>query len=162
MKTAKKNSAFSLVEVSVALGISAFCLTSIVGLLPVGLRRNQDALEQTVAANCALAIASDLRITKPGNSCLSYNFAIPPANAMDADTQTVYLADDGSTTGNVNQPPNMTGPSPSRYRATVTFTSDPVTKGAVTAHILITWPALADSTKGAVGSYEALIKLCSN
>ena len=36
--------AFTLIEVTLALGITAFCLLAIFGLLPVGLRSNQAAV----------------------------------------------------------------------------------------------------------------------
>ena len=41
---------FSLVEVTLALGVASVCLIAIFGLLPVGLRTNQDAIQQVAAA----------------------------------------------------------------------------------------------------------------
>lgn len=59
------NRAFTLVEVSLALGVASFCLLSIVGLLPVGLTSNQASIEQTMAVNISSAIVSDLRTAQP-------------------------------------------------------------------------------------------------
>lgn len=42
--------AFSLVEVTLALGVTGFCLIAILGLIPVGISSNQAASEQTSTA----------------------------------------------------------------------------------------------------------------
>ena len=46
-----KNSAFSLVEVTLALGVAAFCLIAVFGLIPVGVQTNRNATSQTAATN---------------------------------------------------------------------------------------------------------------
>ena len=60
-RLSRQTTAFSLVEVTLALGIMAFCLVAIFGLLPTGLNTSRDAIAQTVAANIAGAIGADLR-----------------------------------------------------------------------------------------------------
>jgi type II secretory pathway pseudopilin PulG len=52
---------FSLVEVTVAIGIMAFCLLGVVGLLPTGLKSIKNANEQAGAANVLGGIANALR-----------------------------------------------------------------------------------------------------
>src|SRR5690242_4622223 len=42
--------AFSLLEVVLALGVAAFCLTAVLGLLPVGVQTNRNASSQTPPA----------------------------------------------------------------------------------------------------------------
>ena len=54
---------FSLVEVTLALGVASVCLIAIFGLLPVGLRTNQDAIQQVAAADILGAVMTDLRAT---------------------------------------------------------------------------------------------------
>ena len=54
---------FSLVEVTLALGVASVCLIAIFGLLPVGLRTNQDAIQQGSAADILGAVMADLRAT---------------------------------------------------------------------------------------------------
>ena len=52
MKRLKRNvGAFSLVEVTLALGIAAFCLIAVFGLIPVGVQTNRNATSQTAATN---------------------------------------------------------------------------------------------------------------
>lgn len=53
--------AFSLVEVTVALGIASFCLIAIVGLLPVGLNSVSNAREEAAAAVVMEQMASAIR-----------------------------------------------------------------------------------------------------
>ena len=52
---------FSLVEVTLALGIVSFALLAVVGLLPTGLKSIKNANEQAGAANSLAAIAHSLR-----------------------------------------------------------------------------------------------------
>jgi hypothetical protein len=60
--------AFSLVEVTLALGIAAFCLIAILGLVPVGVQTNRNATSQTVATNILSSVVSDIRASPKGGS----------------------------------------------------------------------------------------------
>src|SRR6266446_4189948 len=53
--------AFSLVEVTLALGIAAFCLLAVFGLMPIGVQTNRNASSQTAAANIMAAVIAALR-----------------------------------------------------------------------------------------------------
>jgi hypothetical protein len=55
-RCSQKTAAFSLVEVTLALGVAGFCLIAVFGLLPVGAQINQRAISQTAAT----AILSDV------------------------------------------------------------------------------------------------------
>src|SRR5881628_1228116 len=56
-----KTAGFSLVEVTLALGVAAFCLIAVLGLLPTSLRTQQASIEQTVANGVITEILGDLR-----------------------------------------------------------------------------------------------------
>ena len=86
--------AFTLVEVTLALGVAAFCLLAVFGLLPTGINCNRASVEQTAAASLARAIVADLRST-PRNSRTSPQYAIPFPSAY----VPFYFAEDG-TVGN--------------------------------------------------------------
>ena len=58
--------AFSLVEVTLALGIAAFCLIAVFGLVPVGVQTNRNATSQTTATNILSSIVSDIRASPKG------------------------------------------------------------------------------------------------
>jgi type II secretory pathway pseudopilin PulG len=60
-KSHHQSPGFSLVEVTVAIGIMAFCLLGVVGLLPTGLKSIKNANEQAGAANVLGGIADALR-----------------------------------------------------------------------------------------------------
>jgi hypothetical protein len=145
-------------------------MLSVFGLLPVGLTSNQASLNQTVAANISTAILSDLNCAQPliTSTTPHFGFSIPgaPSATTTASPQTIYLAADGSATGAVGSKPVTSGTAISRYRATLGFcppqsnVSQPVQRTATAVRILITWPAVADSTPGSwpqnyTGSYEA-------
>ena len=125
-------SAFSLIEVTLSLGILAFCLIAVFGLLPVGFTSNQTSVEQTVATGMASAIVSDLRATAfaTGTSA-NYKIAIP-VNSPSA-TQQLRLREDGSldTTGGAN----------SKYLAYISFSKPASAKAATPVRILVIWPA---------------------
>src|SRR6476660_9032035 len=71
--------AFSLVEVTLALGIAAFCLIAVFGLMPVGVQTNRNATSQTAATNVIAAVVADLRARPTANTssqfCISFGFA---------------------------------------------------------------------------------------
>ena len=136
-------SGFSLVEVVIAMGIAAFCLVAIFGLIPAGLKTNKESVAETTAAGLAGRIAADLRST-PSLSSASplYGLNVSPAAGVAPMIQTVFLKDDGSTNAVTAMGVN--------YRATVVV-SNPNTAGktppgrlADVARILISWPAVAD------------------
>jgi len=55
-----QSAAFSLVEVTLALGIVSISLLSLIGLLPTGLTALRESMEQTVHAQIVQRIATDL------------------------------------------------------------------------------------------------------
>jgi type II secretory pathway pseudopilin PulG len=68
MRTQPKTvAAFSLVEVTFALGIASFSIIPIFGLLPLGLRSVSDANEQAAASSAVTAIARCIRSATSAN-----------------------------------------------------------------------------------------------
>ena len=59
----RRVNAFSLVEVTLALGVAGFCLIAAFGLIPIGVQTNRNATSQTAAANIMAAVVADLRAT---------------------------------------------------------------------------------------------------
>src|SRR5207247_4529651 len=66
-----RTGAFSLVEVTLALGIAAFCLIAVFGLVPIGVQTNRNATSQTAATNIMAAVVADLRATPTANNTSS-------------------------------------------------------------------------------------------
>lgn len=149
--------AFSLVEVTLALGIAAFCLIAVFGLVPVAVVTNRTATSQTAATNIMAAVVSDLRGAPKANSW-SYQFAITfGTNA------TRYFDGQGRCScdsAGVQKPNPLAGDcslswSPAlqpRYRLTITWSGSSSLRYA---DLKATWPAAADpSTITPTGSTE--------
>jgi uncharacterized protein (TIGR02598 family) len=135
-------SAFSLVEVTLALGVAAFCLIAVFGLMPVGVQTNRNATSQTRATNIMAAVMADLRATSRANTTSS-QFAI-----MFGTAKTLYFNSEGEASCDLagSQKADCASAwSPAiqtRYRLTVTFPTSPT--GLSYADLRVTWPAPAD------------------
>jgi len=60
-RSSRKIAAFSLVEVTLALGVAAVALLAILGVLPASLKTQQAGIQQTTANSIISQISSDLR-----------------------------------------------------------------------------------------------------
>ena len=67
-RSINSQAAFSLVEVTLALGIAAFCLIAVLGLVPVGVQTNRNATSQTTATNILSSVVSDIRASPKGGT----------------------------------------------------------------------------------------------
>lgn len=56
-------SAFSLIEVTIAMGVMSFCLLTTIGLLPVALTTMRSAMDQTMGSQIMQQIASQATLT---------------------------------------------------------------------------------------------------
>jgi len=65
MKRPLTNQAFSLVEVTLAIGIVAFALLAVVALLPVGLQTVRNSNEQAGAAHVINSISNAILLARP-------------------------------------------------------------------------------------------------
>ena len=136
--------AFSLVEVTLALGIAAFCLIAVFGLLPVGVQTNRNATSQTATTNIMAAVVSDLRATPTFNTT-STEFGITfGTNA------TLYFDGSGQFTTSLS--------ANSRYQLNVTWYGS---TGLRYADVKVTWPAAA-TTANATGSTEMFVAFDRN
>jgi len=143
-----KTAAFSLVEVTLAMGIAAFCLITIMALLPVALKTQQASIQQTTANTiCSQIVAdlsADLRLP-PGQQSKQFNLHGRWAQAQTPDV--LYFAKDGTFIPNsTNQ---TTAPPDSVFRATVTYLQPPVETTSL-ADITVSWPAPVDPLAGGV------------
>src|SRR5438552_7061093 len=79
--------AFSLVEVTLALGVAAFCLITVFALVPVALLANRNATSQTAATNIIASVIADMRATTGSTS--------PQYGITDGTPKTLYFDDAG-------------------------------------------------------------------
>ena len=145
MKRSSSLRAFSLVEVTLALGVAAFSLLAIFSLLPIGLQTTQRSLEQTACTDVLSVIAADIRAT-PHTSATSVQFGISIPASGGTGTTTLFFNSAGQS--------SPSRQSDSRYQAVVTFLPNGGgTRTATFADIKVTWPAAA-TTANAQGSAE--------
>jgi uncharacterized protein (TIGR02598 family) len=141
----RRSSAFSLVEVTLALGIAAFCLIAVFGLMPVGVQTNRNATSQTAATSVITAIIADLRATPRMNNTSS-QFGI----TFGTNPPPLYFDESGqlATAGN------------SRYQLNITWNSSAF-PGLFYADLKVSWPAAA-SPANASGSVEMFAAIDRN
>lgn len=118
--------AFSLVELTLALGVAALCLIAVLGLMPVGVQTNRNANSQTAATNVMAAVLADLRSTPKANPT-SAQFGITFGT-----NTTLYLDGSGQFTTSLG--------TNSRYQLNVTWSGS---TGLRYADVKVTWPAAA-------------------
>lgn len=152
----RRPNAFSLVEVTLALGVAAVSLLAIFALLPVGVKTNQVAIEQSTSTDVLSGVAADLRATPRGSTATSPRFRVPiPANPVGANTTTtLYFTSEGEFA--------ITPAPASRYRVSITFFPNGAGARAATfAHLTATWPAAA-APANAEGAAELFVALDRN
>lgn len=164
--------AFSLVELTLALGVAAFCLVAVFGLMPVGVQTNRNATSQTIATNIIALAVSDLRAAPTGNqvssllliplpcdptcatACPPYgatcqdfvppNFA-PCSGGQTSSTSTIRYFDNQGQ--NFDRQGTRITVSNSRYRLTATPLKNATASaagGATYYHLKVTWPSAID------------------
>ena len=157
---------FSLIEVTLAIGIAAFCLVTVFALIPVALKTQQASIQQTTANSVASQIVADLSAAlrlPPGQRSKQFNLHGHWAEALTPDI--LYFAKDGTVVPNsINQTPP---PTAAVFMAAVTYLQPP-TETTSLAAITVGWPAAGipinggtgqpDFSKGAgkVGSFAAI------
>jgi uncharacterized protein (TIGR02598 family) len=153
-----KTSAFSLVEVTFALGVASFCLVAVLGLLPTALKTQQAGAQQTIANGVMTEILADLRADvrlPPGQVSKEQNsgFGLHGHWAQVATPDTIYFTSQGKVTGTINGSP----PADAVLRAKITYLFPPNASTCV-AKIVVSWPAPVDpATAVPAGSVETFV-----
>src|SRR5438093_13163574 len=161
---------FSLVEVTLALGVAAICLITLLGLLPAGVKTQQTSIQQTTANQIISQLSSFLRADvrlpsgqasracpdppDPNNPCDWSNLNGHWQNVATPDT--MYFTNEAKPTGTVTQPNNV--PADAVFRAKITYMTPP-TQTTSLATIRVTWPAAADPDNNGLpsGSVTAVL-----
>jgi uncharacterized protein (TIGR02598 family) len=145
---------FSLVEVTLALGVAAFCLITVFGLIPVALMTQQASVRQTTANAIISQIAADLSAAArlpPGQQ--SKQFSLTGHWAAQATPDQLYFMTDGTfIVGSTNQ---QAAPTNAVFGATVTYLKPP-TETTSLADITVAWPAQAAVPTGSVETFAAI------
>jgi uncharacterized protein (TIGR02598 family) len=143
-----ETAAFSLIEVTLALGIGAFCLIAIFGLLPVAVKTQQAGIQQTTANTICSQVVADLSAAlrlPPGQQSKQFNLHGHWAQAQTPDV--LYFTKDGTfVPGSTNL---TTPPATAVFRAIITYLQPPVETTSL-ADITVSWPAQVDPLAGGV------------
>jgi uncharacterized protein (TIGR02598 family) len=152
-KTSSRNG-FSLVEVTLALGVAAISMIAIFGLLVSGTQVNHTAIEQSASSDILTAVAADLRATpKTNTTSTQYGITIPAGGT--AGTSTLYFNSQGQSSTSL-----IAG---SRYQLTITFLANGgAARTATFVNLKMTWPAAANPTTAATSSAETFVALDRN
>lgn len=138
---------FSLVELTLALGIAAICIIAVFGLLPVGLKANHNAISQSASASIIAAVVADMRAT-PRAATTSTQYGVSFGV-----TKTLYFDNAGGISTALD--------AKSRYRLNVEFPANPTAGAATFASLKVTWPAGA-SPASAIGASEVFVAFDRN
>jgi type II secretory pathway pseudopilin PulG len=159
-----ETSGFSLVEVTLALGVAAVCLIAVLALLPTSLKTQQASIEQTTANQIISTIFSNLRadVRLPPGLDSKVCGDNPPCAWGDlhghwrnvAAPDTLYFTNEAKQTGTINGSP----PADAVFRAKITYRFPPSETTSL-ADVRVTWPAQVDPDQSDVlaGSVRSLI-----
>ena len=163
-----ETAAFSLVEVALALGVAAFALLAIMGMLPTTLKTQQASIQQTTANTIISQIFSDLRADvrlPPGQASKACPDPPDPNQPCQWDQlhghwrnvatpDTLYFTNEAKQTGTING----SLPADAVFRSKITYRFPP-TETTSLADITVSWPAKVDPDQGGTptGSATSLI-----
>lgn len=146
---------FSLVEVTLALGVAAISLLAIFGLLATGTQINHTAIEQSASSDILTAVAADLRATpKTTATSLQFGITIPPNPVTATSSVTLYFNTTGQSSTSLN--------ADSRYRVVLSFLPNGGIRVATLVSLRMTWPARANPTTANTDAAEAFVALDRN
>jgi hypothetical protein len=151
-------SAFSLAEVTLALGVAAFAFIAVLGMMPVGLKTQQASVNQTKANACMSQAIDFLRADVRLPPGLAKNSQGDWTNLNGHWGAPVHIPDTLFFSGDCKEIGYGSGsggaaPADAVFRATITYLFPPTATTSI-AKITVSWPAAqTDSTKVA-GSIE--------
>ncbi|HEY4272520.1 MAG TPA: hypothetical protein VGM65_10980 [Candidatus Udaeobacter sp.] len=158
MKKLAAAGAFSLVELTLALSVAAFCLLGVFALMPVGVQTNRNATSQTAAVNIMAAVVADLRATpKTNTTSPQFGITFGTNRCVNCAQPPLYFDSAGQSTTSLD--------ANSRCQLNVTWNvanSTGACSAAVPcADLKVTWPAAA-TTANASGSAETFAAFYRN
>jgi type II secretory pathway component PulJ len=152
-----QTAAFSLAEVTLAIGVAAIAFIAVLGMMPVGLKTQQASVNQT-KANAVMSQAinflrADVRLppglakNSQGDWTTLNGHWGTPAHLPD----TLFFTGDGlEINGSINA---GTAPASAVFRATITYLLPPTATTSI-AKITVSWPAAQSDPTKVAGSIE--------
>lgn len=139
--------AFTLIEVTLSIGIIAFAVLTLVALLPVGIATNQNATEQARAMQTANGVAiciksaTSIIASGSGNATIYTYTALAPFNVLKWKVTAVSAAAPTALNFNLFLDENGTSVTPALAKQMVHVTLTPPADwfGTGNAYILVSW-----------------------
>ena len=156
--------AFSLIEITLAMGVAAFCLIAVLGLLPVALRTQQASVQQTTANEIISQVTADLRAAvryPPGqtNNLNSQQQTLKGHWAQVGTPDWLYFTNQAVQTGGVSP---GSRPTDAVFLARLIYRQPPTDTTSL-ADIVVSWPGAAvnpvTGTGTPAGSVETFIAI---
>jgi len=129
--------AFSLIEVVIALGIFAFCIVGIVGLLPIAANSVKSVSQETNANNIAESIAGMWQVVPSTNTNVA-NSNFPMTN--------LYIGASNLSTNYFNEFGQQTDPSGASLRMEYEARTNSTYSNAYDVNLTFYWPANSTNT----------------
>lgn len=129
----------TLVEVALALGIAAFVIVALVGLLPAGMTSSKEARDEQVATDILLEVENDIRLTPfqhPATPRLEMDLPVTPGSF----SETLF-----SLRGSKIAPASSDG-----YFRTRIVRRAFVNPALTAWHVVVEWPVTADVAQNRV------------
>jgi type II secretory pathway pseudopilin PulG len=151
---------FSLVEVALALGIAAVCVTAIVGLMPTSLNTQQNSVRQTMAnqiisqiyavlrADVRLPVGQDNKVCPdPPDPNVPCNWSALHGHwrTVGQPPDTLYFTQTAYQTGAANGNP----PADAVFRAKLSYRGQP-SETTTLVTVRVSWPAATDPDNNGV------------
>ena len=96
--TPQRKKGFSLVEVTMAIGLMSFCLVALIGVLPVGFSQERKSSDQMLSLQALTAVAADFKNWDISKSATSkYEMHAGAGTVLELDENLNRLTDPGST-----------------------------------------------------------------
>ena len=144
MSTRRQPNAFSLIEVTMALGILTTGIAMMITLLPVGLSTNKQSANETMATGILSAVVADLRYTE-----------VDPTSGTN--TSKIYqLSYDNDSTIFTDEFGSVTAQNKARYRIFSSLSPD---GNFSEGNLIISWPAGQSDPALAEGKLELYLLL---
>jgi len=142
------NAGFSLIEVVIALGIFAFCIVAIVGLLPVGMNSVRSVSNENNAIHIASSIEGIWQVAPINSSITNSNFPITNLYiGLTNNAPPFYFNEFGEQTDSAGSSVNMT------YTANVSTSL----LSSYDVKMIFKWPPHATSANATVREFSYTI-----
>jgi type II secretory pathway component PulJ len=161
-RSLRSTAAFSLIEVVLALGVAAFCLLAVLGMIPAGLKIQRTSASQTKAngimSQAVQFLRADVRLPPGQTKKAEGDWANLNGHWQSvAVPDTLFFTNDGKQNG-YGQGSSPAAPAGAVFRATITYLFPPTATTSI-AKITVSWPAAqSDLTKveGSIDMFAAV------